>query len=167
MLRVERAVPWLQVLQLLRLGKLRSLQGVQLGLMDRGLMHRPTLRDQLPPADFIHGPRLYRIRHLVLRLMGSVWAFGEEILCSGARIVLEGHLSSFSLGQYISTILQSWTRCPLQTVASRWDHRTDTLLKLFFLALRYISLKWSIPIHDWKAALTRFTIEFGDRLSDI
>ena len=43
----------------------------------------------------------------------------------------------------------------------------DALLKLFFLALRNISLKWSMPIHDWKAALTRFTIEFGDRLSDI
>ena len=43
----------------------------------------------------------------------------------------------------------------------------DALLKLFFLALRNISLKWSMPIHDWKAALTRFTIEFGDRLTDI
>ena len=42
----------------------------------------------------------------------------------------------------------------------------EALLKLFFLALRNISLKWSMPIHDWKAALTRFTIEFGDRLSD-
>ena len=43
----------------------------------------------------------------------------------------------------------------------------DALLKLFFLALRNISLKWSLPIRDWKAALTRFTIEFGDRISDI
>ena len=43
----------------------------------------------------------------------------------------------------------------------------DALLKLFYLALRNISLKWSMPIRDWKAALTRFTIEFGDRLSDI
>ena len=43
----------------------------------------------------------------------------------------------------------------------------EALLKLFFLALRNISLKWSMPVHDWKAALTRFTIEFGDRLSDI
>ena len=25
----------------------------------------------------------------------------------------------------------------------------------------------SMPIRDWKAALTRFTIEFGDRLSGI
>src|SRR5574343_613636 len=43
----------------------------------------------------------------------------------------------------------------------------EALTKLFFLALRNISLKWSMPIRDWKAALTRFTIEFGDRLSDI
>ena len=43
----------------------------------------------------------------------------------------------------------------------------EALLKLFYLALRNISLKWSMPIHDWKAALTRFTIEFGDRISDI
>ncbi len=43
----------------------------------------------------------------------------------------------------------------------------EALLKLFFLALRNISLKWSMPIRDWKAALTRFTIEFGDRLSDL
>lgn len=43
----------------------------------------------------------------------------------------------------------------------------EALLKLFYLALRNISLKWSMPIRDWKAALTRFTIEFGDRISDI
>ena len=43
----------------------------------------------------------------------------------------------------------------------------EALLKLFYLALRNISLKWSMPIRDWKAALTRFTIDFGDRLSDI
>ena len=43
----------------------------------------------------------------------------------------------------------------------------EALVKLFYLALRNISVKWSMPIRDWKAALTRFTIEFGDRLSDI
>ena len=41
----------------------------------------------------------------------------------------------------------------------------ETLLKLFYLALRNISKKWTMPIRDWKAALTRFTIEFGDRLA--
>ena len=41
------------------------------------------------------------------------------------------------------------------------------LVKLFHLAYRNISLRWSIPIWAWKAALSRFTIEFRDRLSAI
>jgi putative transposase len=41
----------------------------------------------------------------------------------------------------------------------------DALLKLFYLALRNISKKWVMPIRDWKASLTRFTIQFGERIS--
>ena len=40
----------------------------------------------------------------------------------------------------------------------------DALLKLFYLALNNISKKWTMPIRDWKAALTRFTIQFEDRM---
>ena len=40
----------------------------------------------------------------------------------------------------------------------------DALLKLFYLALRNISKKWTMPIRDWKAALNRFTIQFEGRL---
>ena len=39
------------------------------------------------------------------------------------------------------------------------------LTKLFRLALRNISQKWSMPIRDWKAELTCFTIQFGVRIS--
>ena len=42
----------------------------------------------------------------------------------------------------------------------------EALTKLFYLALRNISQKWTMPIRDWKAALTRFTIEFADRISN-
>lgn len=35
-----------------------------------------------------------------------------------------------------------------------------SLMKLFYLALRNISQKWTLPIRDWKEALTRFTIQF-------
>ena len=38
------------------------------------------------------------------------------------------------------------------------------LLKLFYLALRNISKKWTMPIRDWKAALNRFTILFEGRI---
>ena len=41
----------------------------------------------------------------------------------------------------------------------------EALTKLFYLALRNISQKWTMPIRDWKAALTRFTIQFGDRIA--
>ena len=41
----------------------------------------------------------------------------------------------------------------------------EALTKLFYLALRNISQKWTMPIRDWKAALTRFTSQFGDRIS--
>ncbi len=41
----------------------------------------------------------------------------------------------------------------------------EALTKLFYLALRNIGQKWTMPIRDWKAALTRFTIQFGDRIS--
>ena len=40
----------------------------------------------------------------------------------------------------------------------------EALLKLFFLALRNISKKWTMPIRDWKAALNPFTIQFEDRM---
>ncbi len=40
----------------------------------------------------------------------------------------------------------------------------DALVKLFYLALRNISKKWTMPIRDWKAALNRFTIMFEGRV---
>lgn len=40
----------------------------------------------------------------------------------------------------------------------------EALSKLFYLALSNISQKWTMPIRDWKVALTRFTIQFGVRI---
>ena len=40
----------------------------------------------------------------------------------------------------------------------------EALMKLFYLALKNISQKWTMPIQNWKAALTRFTIQFEDRM---
>ena len=40
----------------------------------------------------------------------------------------------------------------------------DALIKLYYLALRNISKKWTKPIQNWKAALNRFTIMFDERM---
>jgi putative transposase len=42
----------------------------------------------------------------------------------------------------------------------------DALIKLFYLGLRNISQKWSMPIKDWKPALNQFTILFGNRIQN-
>ena len=40
----------------------------------------------------------------------------------------------------------------------------ESLLKLYYLALERMAKKWTMPITNWRAALNRFVIEFGDRM---
>ena len=40
----------------------------------------------------------------------------------------------------------------------------ESMIKLLYLALNNIAKKWTLPIRDWKAALNRFSIMFGDRM---
>jgi putative transposase len=40
----------------------------------------------------------------------------------------------------------------------------EAALKLLYLALEHIAKKWTMPVQDWKAALQRFAILFGDRV---
>ena len=40
----------------------------------------------------------------------------------------------------------------------------ESLLQTLLLALERIAKKWTMPIHNWSAALNRFAIEFGDRM---
>jgi transposase-like protein len=39
----------------------------------------------------------------------------------------------------------------------------ESALKVIYLAIQNIAKKWTMPIRDWKPALNRFAIEFGDR----
>ena len=40
----------------------------------------------------------------------------------------------------------------------------ESLMKLFYLALRNISQKWNMLIRDWKGALNQFSIKFEERM---
>ncbi len=42
----------------------------------------------------------------------------------------------------------------------------DSALKVVYLAVNQASKKWTMPIQNWKLALNRFSIEFGDRVTD-
>nr|MCB4426765.1 IS256 family transposase [Xenorhabdus nematophila] len=41
----------------------------------------------------------------------------------------------------------------------------DSTKKVIWLAIQAASKKWTMPIQDWRLAMSRFMIEFGDRLN--
>lgn len=42
----------------------------------------------------------------------------------------------------------------------------DAAMKVVYLAIQSAAKKWTMPIRNWKPALNRFMIDFGDRLAD-
>ncbi|EFQ2550166.1 transposase [Salmonella enterica] len=42
----------------------------------------------------------------------------------------------------------------------------DSVRKVIYLAIKDASKKWSRSIQSWRLAMSRFIIEFGDRLND-
>jgi len=40
----------------------------------------------------------------------------------------------------------------------------EAAFKLLYLALEHIAKKWTMPVVNWKVALQRFAILFGDRV---
>ncbi|ESF74888.1 hypothetical protein SEES0695_05761 [Salmonella enterica subsp. enterica serovar Soerenga] len=42
----------------------------------------------------------------------------------------------------------------------------DSVRKVIYLAIKDASKKWSMPIQNWRLAMSRFINEFGDRQSD-
>ena len=41
----------------------------------------------------------------------------------------------------------------------------QSAIKVVYLAMQEAIKKWTMPIRDWKPALNRFTIEFGERVT--
>jgi len=69
---------------------------------------------------------------------------------------------------YTTNAIESANMSLRKVIKNRGSFPTDeAVLKLFYLALNNISQKWTMPIRDWKAALNRFTIQFGDRMPNV
>ncbi|WP_071882201.1 transposase [Candidatus Sodalis pierantonius] len=43
----------------------------------------------------------------------------------------------------------------------------DAVKKVVWLAIQAASQKWTMPLRDWRMAMSRFIIEFGDRLESL
>ena len=69
---------------------------------------------------------------------------------------------------YTTNAIESMNMSLRKIIKTRGSFPSDEAVpKLFYLALRNISKKWTMPIRDWKAALNRFTIQFEDRMNNL
>lgn len=68
---------------------------------------------------------------------------------------------------YTTNAIESLNSVIRQAIKKRKVFPTDdSVRKVIYLAIDAASKKWSMPIRDWRLAMSRFIIEFGDRLSD-
>ncbi len=67
---------------------------------------------------------------------------------------------------YTTNAIESLNSVVRKATRKRKVFPTDeSAFKVAFLAINEASKKWTMPIRDWKPALNRFTIEFGERVT--
>lgn len=67
---------------------------------------------------------------------------------------------------YTTNAIESVNASLRKVTRNRRSFPTDeAVMKVLYLALHEIAKKWSMPIRDWKQAMSQFTILFGDRVS--
>ncbi|AHG22532.1 transposase [Chania multitudinisentens RB-25] len=68
---------------------------------------------------------------------------------------------------YTTNAIESLNSVIRQAIKKRKVFPTDdSVRKVIYLAIEAASKKWSMPIQNWRLAMSRFIIEFGDRLND-
>ena len=66
---------------------------------------------------------------------------------------------------YTTNAIESLNASLRKVTKTRRSFSTDeSVMKVLYLALHQIAKKWTMPIRDWKRAMTQFMILFGDRL---
>ncbi|AHG18800.1 transposase [Chania multitudinisentens RB-25] len=67
---------------------------------------------------------------------------------------------------YTTNAIESLNSVIRQAIKKRKVFPTDdSVRKVIYLAIEAASKKWSMPIQNWRLAMSRFIIEFGDRLN--
>jgi transposase-like protein len=67
---------------------------------------------------------------------------------------------------YTTNAIESVNASLRKVTKTRRSFPTDeSVMKVLYLALHHISRKWTMPIRDWKQAMSQFTILFGERIA--
>ncbi|MWQ83449.1 transposase, partial [Glaesserella parasuis] len=68
---------------------------------------------------------------------------------------------------YTTNVVESLNSVIRRVIKKRNVFPTDdSVFKVIWLAIKDASKKWTMPIQNWKLAMNRFMIDFGDRLDD-
>ena len=66
---------------------------------------------------------------------------------------------------YTTNAIESLNASLRKVTKTRRSFPTDeSVMKILYLALHQISKKWTMPIRDWKQAMSQFMILFADRV---
>jgi putative transposase len=66
---------------------------------------------------------------------------------------------------YTTNAIESLNMSLRKVIKTRGSFPTEeAAMKLLYMGLEHIAKKWTMPVQDWKSALQRFAILFGDRL---
>ena len=67
---------------------------------------------------------------------------------------------------YTTNAIESLNASLRKVTKTRRSFPTDeSVMKVLYLALHQIAKKWTMPIRDWKQAMSQFMILFGDRIA--
>ena len=176
--QTEGAKFWLQVVTELRN---RGVQDIFIACVD-GLKGFPDAIEAVFPKAVVQLCIVHMVRH---SLNYVSWKRRKDVAADLRRIYTAATVeeAELMLGEfedrwdeeyppeirkviYTTNAIESVNMSLRKLTKNRGSFPSDeALTKLFYLALRNISQKWTMPIRDWKAALTRFTIQLGDRIS--
>lgn len=66
---------------------------------------------------------------------------------------------------YTTNAIESLNSVIRHAIKKRKVFQTDeSVKKVVWLAIQSASQKWTMPLQDWRIAMSRFIIKFGDRL---
>ena len=91
--------------------------------------------------------------------------YGGRLLYTESQTVFFAYPTDIRKVIYTTNAIESLNSVIRHAIKKRKVFPTDdSVKKVVWLAIQSASRKWTMPLKDWRMAMSRFIIEFGDRL---
>ena len=117
------------------------------------------------------GNRLFRCPDFVIHYIASAWDSSYPQISRSWQANWANLATFFAYPAdirkviYTTNAIESLNSVIRHAIKKRKVFPTDDAVKkVVWLAIQAASQKWTMPLRDWRMAMSRFIIEFGDRL---